>query len=326
MTTLVTGGIGWVPSHIVRTLATSGEPVIVLDLMEPDDLFWSVIAPVRDQVTVIHGDTTDLATVQAVVSEHGVDAIVHAAAITPRREREMAEPERIIAVNLGALINVLQIARTVPTIRRTLFISSGSALGDVQGVAEVDEDTPSAAVGLYGVLKHTGERIVRRYRDLYGLDALSVRLANVYGPMERITPGYSGATELREMLRIWQDGETIRINSAEGPYLDWTYVDDIADGIRVLMEAEHPEHDLYTLTCGQQYSMGAVLEQFAANLPDFRWEVVEASSANYSVSGDAPGPVTSGKRMLDEFGWSPATSFDDGMRMYLAWIQQHGAQ
>ena len=326
MTTLVTGGIGWVPSHIVHALAATGEPIVVLDLMEPDDMFAELIGAHSDLVTVVSGDTTDAATLERVVQDHHVDAIVHAAAITPRREREMAEPERIIAVNLGALVNVLQVARTNAAIRRTVFISSGSALGDVQGVTEVDEDTPSAAVGLYGVLKHTGERLVRRYRELFELDALSVRLANVYGPMERVTPGYSGATELREMLRIWQDGEPVRINSAAGPYLDWTYVVDIADGVRTLVQAELPQHDLYTLTCGCNYSIGDVLQQFAVNLPGFSWEVVDKAAANYLVSGDPPGPVTSGRRMAAEFDWRPATSLEDGMRMYLNWIQRNGAQ
>ena len=323
MSVLVTGGIGWVPSHVVRALAEDDD-VVVLDLMEPDALFHELIEPVAARVTVVHGDTTDLAFLEEIVRERSITRIVHAAAITPRREREMAEPERIIAVNLGALVNVLHIARTHPAITRTLFISSGSALGDVVGVDIVDEETPSAAMGLYGVLKHTGERIVRRYADLFDIDAFSVRLANVYGPMERFTPGYSGATEMREMLRIHFAGSPILINSLEGPWLDWTYVADIADGVRTLMAAQSHQHDLYTITSGRNYSIGDLLAEFQRNLPDLVYREVPADEANYIVSGDPAGAVPSPARMRDEFGWTTQTAFPDGMRQYLNWISAHG--
>ena len=324
MTTLVTGGLGWVPSHIVKAIAETGEPVVVVDLMDPDGVFANLMGDLGTQVTVISGDTSAEGVIADVVREHSVTAIIHAAAITPRRERELAEPERIIAVNLGALVHVLQVARTTPAIRRTVFISSGSALGTVTDGDHVDEATPSAAGGLYDVLKHTGERLVHRYRNLFGIDAVSVRLANVYGPMERFTPGYSGATELREILRIYAAGETVRINSLAGPWLDWTYVSDIADGVRTIWQAPHLAHDLYTLTCGELFSMGDVLAAFARNLPGFRYEVVPASEANYIVSGDPPGPVTSPGRIREELGWTTTTSFADGMATYLQWIQTYG--
>jgi UDP-glucose 4-epimerase len=324
--TLITGGIGWVPSHIALSLAASGEPVVTFDLMPPDDLFNELIAPVREIVVTASGDVTDPERLASVCHKYRITRIVHAAAITPRREREMAEPERIISVNLGGLVNVLAHARENPDIERVLFISSEAALGAVVNVTRTDEETLSAAVGLYGVLKHTGERIVRRYRDLFDMDVLSVRLANVYGPMERNTPGYIGATELREMLRIHFAGERVRINSLNGPWLDWTYVTDIADGVRVLMEADRPTQNLYTITCGQLFSIGDVLEAFTRYLPGFGYDLVDSAEANYHVAGGGPGPVPSNQRMADEFGWTPPTSFDDGMKRYLTWIAQHGPQ
>ena len=165
-----------------------------------------------------------------------------------------------------------------------------------------------------------------RYRTLFDLDAVSVRLANVYGPMERITPGYVGATELREMLRIHFDGQPVKVNSLGGPWLDWTFVGDIAEGVRRIWETPELQYDLYTNTCSRLFSIGDVLETFARHLPGFHFELVDRNDANYIVSGDAPGPVPSNARMRDELGWTPQTSFDDGMRAYLAWIQQHGPQ
>ena len=326
MTTLITGGIGWVPSHIVRALAATGERVVSYDLMEPDALFDELLGDHRDNLAFAAGDVTDAAHLLAVARQHEVNAIIHAAAITPRRDQERREPVRIIEVNLGGTVNALEAARALPSCRRFIYISSGAALGDVDGLPVVDEETPSRAVNLYGITKHTSERVVGRYRELFDLDAVSVRLANVYGPMERVTPGYAGATELREMLCLHFEGKPVRVNSLGGPWLDWTYVADIAEGIRRVWDAPALKSDLYTLTCGELHSIGQVLAEFERYLPGFRFEQVDRNEANYLVSGDERGTPPSNRRFRDEFGWTPDTPFTDGMRQYLAWIQQHGPQ
>jgi UDP-glucose 4-epimerase len=327
VTTLITGGIGWVPSHITRAIAATGEQVVTYDLMEPDDMFDELIGELRSNVSTIRGDITDVEQLSDVCDHYGVTSIVHAAAITPRREREMREPARIIDVNLGGTVIALDAARALPIFRRFVYISSGAAIGEVPGATVIDESTPSRATSLYGITKHTSERVVSRYRALFDLDAVSVRLANVFGPMERMTPGYAGATELREMLRIYfVDGQPVKVNSLAGPWLDWTYVSDIAEGIKRIWEAPALKHDVYTNSCSQLYSIGDVLEAFKRHLPGFQYEEVERDQANYIVSGSEPGAVPSNARMRDELGWTPPTSFDDGMRQYLDWIQQHGPQ
>jgi UDP-glucose 4-epimerase len=326
VTTLITGGIGWVPSHITRAIAAGGESVVTYDVMEPDDLFRELLGDLAAGVTHVSGDVTDVEHLRAVSREHGVTSIIHAAAITPRRDRERREPARIVDVNLGGTINALDAARDLPGFRRFIYISSGAAVGQVPGATVIDESTPSHATNLYGITKHTSERVVSRYRDLFGLDAVSVRLANVFGPMERVTPGYVGATELREMLRVHFEGQPVRVNSMEGPWLDWTYVGDIAEGVRRTLEAPSLNHDLYTITCGRLYSIGDVLTAFSRHLPGFSYEMVEPDRANYLVSGDEPGPVPSNARLAEELGWTPPTPFDDGMRLYLDWIQRHGPQ
>ena len=326
MTTLITGGIGWVPSHITLAIAATGEDVVTFDLMEPDDLFRDLLGGLYDRVTIVNGDITDIDQLKAVCALYGVKSIIHAAAITPRTERETHEPARIIDVNLGGTVHALEVARQLPNFRRFIYISSGAAVGGASGAAKIDEATPSHATNLYGITKHTSERIVSRYRTLFGMDAVSVRFANVYGPMERVTPGYSGATELREMLRIHFAGEVVKVNSRGGPWLDWTYVGDIAEGVKRIWEAPALNHDLYTITCSLLSSIGDVLDAFTRHLSGFRYELVDRLDANYVVSGDDPGPVPSNVRLKDELGWAPPTSLDDGMRQYLDWIQRHGPQ
>ena len=324
--TLVTGGNGWVPCHVVRRLAQGGEAVVSYDLMPPDDLLRAFLGPDAERVAFEHGDVTDPARLREVAERHGVTAIVHAAAITPRLDRERREPDRIVAVNLGGTVNALEVARALPGFRRFVYVSSCAAWGEVPGATVLDEETPSHAVGLYGVTKHTSERVCRRYADLFGLEAVSVRLANVYGPMERPTPGYAGATELREMLRFWAAGEPILVNSLAGPYLDWTYVEDIAEGIERVWAAPTLPHDLYSLTCGRLSGIGDVLAAFARHLSGLVYREVPEAEATYRVSGAPPGPVPSNARFAADFGWVPSTSLDEGMAAYLAWIAANGPQ
>ncbi|CAN5712128.1 NAD(P)-dependent oxidoreductase [soil metagenome] len=325
MTTLVTGGNGWVPSHIVRRLARRGEQVVSFDLMEPDDLLMELWADAGD-IIVEYGDVVAEEAFLETAKRHGVTRIIHAAAITPRLHREKAEPRRVIEVNLLGTVTALDVARQLPDFERFVYVSSGAAWGDWDQVEELTEDLPSHATGLYGVTKHTSERVCQRYAELYGLDIVSMRPANVFGPMERDTPGYVGGTEPREMLRIHFGGEAVRINSLEGPYLDWTYVEDIAEGIELAWSTPKMLHDVYSITCGRLYSIGDVLGAFETYLPNFKYEVVAEAEANYVVSGEGPGPIPSNARLKADTGWRPPTSFDEGMKFYLAWIEKYGPQ
>ena len=327
MTTMVTGGNGWVPSHLVRRLARRGETVVSYDLMAPDDLLREFLGADVARVVFEAGDVADGERLRAVAERHGVTDLVHGAVITPRVDRERREPARIVEVNVIGTVNALEAARGVPGFRRFVYVSSGAVWGDVPGATVLDEESPANATILYGVTKLASERIALRYGELFGLDVVAVRPSNVYGPMERVTPGYAGATQLRELLRLHFDGQPILVNSLAGPYLDWTYVEDVAEGIeRVWAAPDRPPHGVYCVTCGRLASIGDVLAAFARHLPSLRYREVPAEQANYHVSGDPPGPVPSNARLRQDFGWVPSTPFEDGMREYLAWITRHGPQ
>jgi nucleoside-diphosphate-sugar epimerase len=327
MTTLVTGGNGWVPCHVVRRLARRRETVVSYDLMEPDDLLREFLGADAARVIYEPGDVVDRARLAAVAARHGVTSLIHAAAITPRVDRERREPDRIVDVNLGGTVNALEVARSLPNLRRFVYVSSVAVWGNQPEAETLDEESPSRASNLYGLTKYASERIALRYKTLFDLDLVAVRPGNVYGPMERSTPGYAGATEPREMLRLHFAGQPILVNSLAGPYLDWTYVEDIAEGVeRVWANPPSLPHDVYTLTCGRLTSIGDLLAAFARHLPDLTYRQVPESEANYRVSGTPPGPIPSNALLRADLGWVPSTPFDEGMRQYLAWIAENGPQ
>ena len=326
MTTLLTGGNGWGPSFVMRKLARSGERVISYDLMPVDDMLREHLGDAISNVTFIHGDVTDVDHLLAIARNTGVSRIIHAAAITPRLWREQKEPRRILDVNLGGTINVLEVARALPKFERMVYIGSGAAWGSGHTGETIDEDAPSLATGLYGITKHTSERVALRYKELFGLDIVSMRPANVYGPMERDTPGYVGATELREMLRVLVTGEELRVASLDGPYRDWTYVEDIAEGIVRAWATPHLPHDVYSITDGRQYSIGEMLEAFKRAWPEIEYRLVPEGEANTPLRDEPRGPRPKNDRLREDFGWVPDTPLDVGVAKYLDWIRENGPQ
>jgi nucleoside-diphosphate-sugar epimerase len=327
VTTLVTGGNGWLPSHVVRRLARAGETVVSYDVMEPDDYLQAFLGDDISNVVFESGDVTDRERLRKAAARHGVTSIISAAAITPRVDRERREPEQILAVNLGGVVNALEVARELPEFHRFVQISSCAVFGNVPGVTELDEDSPTNSTNLYGITKLAGERVALRYGDLFGMDVIAVRPSNVYGPMERFTPGYAGATELREMLRIHFAGEPIKVTSLDASYRDWTFAEDVAAGIERAWSVAGPlTHRVYIVSSGEQYSIGDVLEAFRVNLPGLEYKVVSRDAANYQVDTKGPGPLPQNRRAREHLGWSPRTSFGDGMRHYLAWIAANGPQ
>ncbi len=326
MVTLVTGGNGWVPSHVIRRLARAGETVVSYDVMEPDAYLREFLGEDAARIIFETGDVTDRERMQEVAHRHGVASIVSAAAITPRVDREQREPTRIIDVNLGGVINALEVARSLPNFRRFVQISSVAVFGDEAGAATRDEDSPANSTNLYGITKLAGERVALRYGDLFGLDVIAVRPSNVYGPMERVTPGYAGATELREMLRIHFEGQSIKVTTLDGNYRDWTHVEDIAEGVEAAWAiAKAPAQRVFILAAGQHYSLGEVLGLFQKYLPGLRYEVAPAGEANVVVE-PLPGPLTLNDRAREGLGWTPRTSLEEGMRQYLSWIAANGPQ
>jgi nucleoside-diphosphate-sugar epimerase len=295
--------------------------------MEPDDYLREFLGPDISNVIFESGDVTDRERLREAAARHGVTSIISAAAITPRVDRERREPERILDVNLGGVVNALEVARELPELRRFVQISSCAVFGNVPGVTELDEDSPANSTNLYGITKLAGERVALRYGDLFGMDVIAVRPSNVYGPMERFTPGYAGATELREMLRIHFAGEPIKVTSLDASYRDWTFVEDVAEGIERAWSVAGPLPDrVYIVSSGEHYSVGDVLGAFRANFPGLEYRLVSGDEANYPVDTDGPGPLPLNSRAREHLGWSPRTSFEEGMRQYLAWIAANGPQ
>ena len=318
MVTLVTGGTGFVGANIVRDLARNGHRVVSFDINGPDQLLERFLDGYLAQVTFVQGDIVDRASVERLGAEYSIDKIVHAAVYTVNREELETERSRdVIAINVEGTANMLELART-QRVARFVYVSSGAAYGSaLPGDQTLNEETPPAPQNLYGITKFASEMITRRYGVLHGISTVSVRLSTPYGPMERVT----GHRAVMSVFCDWT-GRAVRGESITAENMDqgrdYTYVADIADGVRTVLDAPSLPHGLYNITSGVWVTFQEILDQIAELSPATQVVTPAASQAKPGEEIYSRGPL-SGRRLFDDLGWTPKFDLKAGLADYLQW-------
>ena len=326
MATLVTGGTGFVGANIVRWLAQSGHEVVCFDVNGPDQLMRDFVAEVAREVTFVEGDILDRAALERVGKVYPIDTIVHAAVFTGTRpDIELQRRQEIVDINVAGTVNLLELARTLPLLR-FVYVSSGAVYGTVLPEDQpLYEEGPTFPRNLYSITKYTSELLTRRYGELHGLSTASVRLSTPYGPMERVTVHRA----IMSVPYNWT-GNVVRGEAVHAVDLrqgrDYTYVSDIADGIRAVVEAPVLPHDLYNITTGAWLTFGDILEQLRGLSPNIQVIEPSRSKGDRSVAPASNrelsrGPL-SGYRLQMDLGWKPQYDLAAGLADYLRWRRQ----
>ena len=312
MTTLVTGGTGFVGSNIVRSLAQRGHSVICLDLVAADAMVRGYLESWMSRVTFVQGDILDEEDVERAASS-GIDKIVHAAVFTGiLPEVERVRSRSIVDINLMGTTNLLELARRL-SVDRFIYVSSGSVYGDAPGLDEVlHEDTPPNPRSLYAIGKYTSELLTRRYGELHGFQTASVRLGGPYGPMERVTGHRANQSLLKEWTGNVVRGEPIEVGD-RGAGRSFTYVDDIAQGICAVLDAPTLSYDVYNNSSAEWTTIAEVVAVLQELRPDLRTTDV----AEKDLSGRASRMDVT--RMEDDVGFVARFDLATGLRDYLAW-------
>ena len=318
MATLVTGGIGFVGSNIVKELARTGHQVVCFDLNGPDRLVEDFVSEHAPRVSFAQGDILDRAVVDRLGVDHSIDKIVHAAVYTVNRvELETRRSREVIDINIGGTANLLELARTL-RVDRFIYVSSGAVYG-AAGIGDqtLNENTPPAPQNLYGITKYASELLTQRYGELHQVSTASVRLSTPYGPMERVT----GHRAVMSVFYDWTGqalrGDTIRAEDLDQGR-DYTYVADIADGIRTVLDAPVLPHHLYNVTTGVWVTFREILDQLIQLSPSTQNIEVDAPVGQSQDGGPSRGPL-SGHRLFQDFKWTPKYSLKSGLEEYLQW-------
>ena len=304
-TYVVTGGAGFIGSNVAEALVRRGDRVRIFD---------NFCTGKRENVAavgggeVIEGDLRDLGAVRAAV--RGVDGVFHEAALRSV-PRSVDDPMSTNDVNVGGTLNLLVACREAG-VRRLVYASSSSAYGDDPTLPKV-ETLPANPISPYAVAKLAAEHYCRTFARLYGLETVSLRYFNVFGPRQdpeskyaAVIPNFLEKALAHEPLEVHGDGLQSR---------DFTYIDNVVQGNLLAMDVAGVSGEVFNLACGSQHTLLAIADAIGAFLgrPLERRHVASRAGDVRHTKAD----ISKARRLL---GYEPTVPFDEGMRRTCAYF------
>jgi nucleoside-diphosphate-sugar epimerase len=250
---LVTGGAGFIGSHLAETLLKQGHQVRILDNFSTGKKENLLFEEPHPSLEVINGDVRDLRDCEKAVA--GVEYVFHQAALASV-QRSVEDPLTTQAVNVGGTLHILMASREAG-VKRVIYASSSAIYGDTPMLPK-HEEMPPSPLSPYALQKYIGEQYCRLFSQLYGLDTLSLRYFNIFGPRQDPASIYSAViprfiealVECRSPI-VYGDGEQSR---------DFTYVENVVEANVLAMAVSHGQGDVMNIACGQRTSLNQLLE------------------------------------------------------------------
>ena len=310
MKILITGAAGFIGSHLAEALTARGDRVTGLDnfndYYDPAIKRANVAGLLKgDRFRLVEGDIRDTELLPRLFAEDAPDAVVHLAAMAGVRP-SLEDPRTYFDVNVNGTLNVLECARRFGK-PRLLFASSSSVYGGNEKVPFHEEDDVSRPVSPYAASKRAGEIMCYTFHHLYGLRIHCLRFFTVYGPRQR------PEMAIHKFTRHLLDGREITLFGDGSSRRDYTYIDDILDGV------------VKSLDRCEGYRIYNLGESRTVSLSDLmaRLEEVTGKRARIRRLPDQPGdvPLTYAdiRRAREELGYAPSVPLEEGLRRFLLW-------
>jgi len=306
---LVTGGEGFIGSHMVDALLAAYHEVFVVD-----SLVHGRAENVNPSASLLQADLRDIGALEDVFTRARPEYVSHLAALVSVRE-SLEMPGEYAAVNILGGINLLEMARRY-AVRKIIYANTGGALyGEGRDQAPFREDRVPAPLDAYGASKLAFEYYLQVYRHNFGLDYVSLRYANVYGP--RQDPFGEGGVVAIFARRI-VSGQPCTINGNGGKVRDFVYAGDVAQAnLRALERGS----GIYNIASGVPTDINTVFRELKAASPGYDLAPV--------YGPDRPGEVwescLDAGQAAQALGWTPAVSLRDGLARTLAYFQDRPA-
>jgi UDP-glucose 4-epimerase len=303
---LVTGGAGFIGSHLAEELTRRGERVRVAD---------SLITGKRRNldhlpgVEFLEGDLADPEVAARAVD--GMDYVLHQAAI-PSVPRSVKDPVTSNRANVDASLNVLVAARDAG-VKRLVYAGSSSAYGNTPTLPK-HEEMPANPLSPYALQKLVAEQYCQLFTRLYGLETVTIRYFNVFGPRQDPGSPYSGVISLfstalleRRQPVIYGDGEQTR---------DFTYVANVVDGVLRACTAAEASGEVINVATGGRISLNELLKTMN-RIVGTNIEAIYKAPRDGDVR-DSQADIAKAKRLL---GYAPSVGFEEGLRRTLEWCR-----
>jgi len=302
--TLVTGGAGFIGSHLVEELLSQGREVVVLDDLSTGKL---ENLPKSDRLKFVKGSVTDRGLLRELFSSYPFKSIFHLAAVASV-QRSVEEPVYCHQVNFDGTLYLLEEARK-RGIGKFVFASSAAVYGDHPELPK-REESPVKPITPYGVDKYASERYVVNSASLYGLDAVALRFFNVYGERQDPSSPYSGVLSIfTDRIKRFKGGEKVSIDVfGDGRQTrDFIYVKDVVKAL-LTVESGQTAGKVYNVGTGKESSLLEVLEvlgELVGELPPVRFLPPRPGDIRRSVADIS---------RLKEIGFEPSYSLKEGLK------------
>lgn len=314
MTILVTGGAGFIGSHLCEHFLANNHRVICLDNF--DDFYnpaikeQNVAAALKNpNYTLVRGDIRDTTVLSDIFEKNAVDCVVHLAAKAGVRP-SIEQPVNYVDVNVNGTITLLEAMRQ-NGVKRFVFGSSSSIYGNQTKTPFSETDDVSRPISPYAATKHSGELLAYTYHHLFGMNVACLRFFTVYGPRQRPDLAIHKFTQLAladRPIPLYGEGGTRR---------DYTFVADIVQGISKLIDNQTWRYEIFNLGCGHPVSLLEMVQAVGQALG-------EPLKINYldKQPGDVEQTHADISKAQAFFGYQPTVQLQEGVRQFVEWYRE----
>lgn len=302
---LVTGGAGFIGSHMVEALRRRGDRVRVADSLVTGKR--ANLAHI-DDVEFLEGDLAEPAF--AVKAVAGVDYVLHQAAI-PSVPRSVEDPITSNRANIDATLSVLVAARDAG-VKRVVYAGSSSAYGNAAALPK-QEDMPTGPLSPYALQKLVGEQYMQMFTELYGLSTVTIRYFNVFGPRQDPSSAYSGVISL--FIRYLVEGRSPTIHGDGGQTRDFTFVTNVVDGA---LRASQAETDVSGKVINVATNSRISLNDLFRTIKGITGATVDPVYGP-PRAGDVRDSLADITRARDLLGYAPRVGLEEGLRQTVEW-------
>ncbi|MFI8685644.1 NAD-dependent epimerase/dehydratase family protein [Rossellomorea sp. NPDC077527] len=312
MKIIVTGGAGFIGSHLSRKLIEEDHELLIIDSFHP---YYSPERKKRQlsfvrEVGSFSFSQKDLLVdeeeLQEVFRDFKGDCVVHLAAI-PGVSHSLQVPNEYVDYDIKATINTLRLAGE-SGVRKFIFASSSSVYGNQSDKPSKEDDSTGAVISPYAAAKYSAESFCKAYASIYGLDLTILRFFTVYGPWGR--PDMAIYSFILKLM----NGGNIPIYGLENSR-DYTYIDDIVDGTYKAIMSD--QSGTFNLGNGRPISMDRLISELRTHFPSLELHVTDRRV------GDVTSTCADITKAKDVLGYSPAVSFEEGIKRTVQWMKEH---
>jgi len=312
---LITGGAGFIGSHLTERLLRDGKRVVVLDsfdpFYDPDMKRKNLLAASGEGgFRLVEGDIRDVGLLEALFRSERLDAVIHLAARAGVRP-SIQDPATYADVNVTGTIRVLEACRK-SGVRRFLFGSSSSVYGDNEKVPFAEDDPVNSPVSPYAATKRAGELISWNYHRLFGMEVACLRFFTVYGPRQR------PEMAIRKFARLIAADEEVEQYGDGSSARDYTYVSDVVEGVVRALDRCRAFH-IWNLGGSRTTTLSELVEKIGRGLgtrPRIRRLPAQP--------GDVERTWADVRRARAELSWEPMVDLNRGLGLFLEWFRDHG--